>query len=82
MNIGSFDGVRIIEDMKLVDMVEDWSRVRSPSRAERRRRHGHHQNIVIRAVPKKEGYSIDGGRTIIMHPETARLFRTMINKRF
>ena len=73
-------GVRIIESLLMVDTVEDWTNVRSPSRAERRRRYGHRQNIVVRNVPKKEAISLDGGRTLTMHPEMARLFRELIKK--
>lgn len=67
-------GIRIIEDWKMTDAVEDWSRVRSPSRAERRRRQGHRQNIRTTLVPKPDAVSIDGGRTFVMHPETAKEF--------
>lgn len=70
--------VRIIESPEMVDRYEDWSRVRSPSRAARRIRYGHRQNIVVRAIPKKEAISMDGGRTLIMHPETARQLRQAI----
>lgn len=68
-------GARIVEDRSLVNMVEDWSLVRSPGRARRRRRLGHPQNIIIRAVPKTEVFSIDGGRTLVMHPEVATALR-------
>jgi len=70
-----YAGVRIIESLEMVDYVEDWSRVRSPSRAARRRRRGHRQNIRIVAVAKKHAISLEGGRTLIMHPELARQFR-------
>jgi hypothetical protein len=73
--------MRIIENINLVDTVEDWSRVRSPARARRRRKRGFPQNIVYRQVPKKEAYSIDGGRTVVMHPETARAFRRLLAER-
>ena len=73
-----FGGIQIIEDKNLVDMVEDWSDVRSPSRAERRRRQGHRQRIKTTAVPKKDAFSIDGGNTFVMHPEIAREFRRQI----
>ena len=73
-----FGGIRIIEDRNLVDMVEDWSGVRSPSRAERRRRQGHRQRIKITAIPKKDAFSIDGGRTFVMHPEIAKEFRRQV----
>jgi len=78
--VNPFNGIRIIEDINMVDHVEDWSRVRSPSRAERRRRYGHKQNIVIRAVPKKTGYSFNGGRSVIMHPEMAQELRRQIKE--
>jgi len=73
--------VRIIEDANLLDTVEDWSRVRSPARAWRRRRRGFKQNIVTRHVPKKEIYSLDGGRTLVMHPEMARELRRQLAAR-
>jgi hypothetical protein len=44
---------RIVENASLVDYVEDWSRVRSPSRARRRLKRGFRQNIVTCAVPQK-----------------------------
>lgn len=72
--IGSFAGIRIIEDLYMVDTVEDWSGVRSPSRAARRRKQGHKQRIVYRQAPKKTSYRI--GDTIVMHPELARALRS------
>jgi hypothetical protein len=76
-----FGGVQIVESWKMVDRTEDWSRVRSPSRAERRRRLGHRQNIDIRETSKKEAITIDGGRTYIMHPVMAAEFRRQIPAR-
>jgi hypothetical protein len=70
------NGMRIIEDWAMVDAVEDWSRVRSPARARRRMRYGHKQNVVIRHVPKKAAYQVDGN--LIMHPEMARALRQEI----
>lgn len=66
------------ESWLMVDRVEDWSRVRSPGRARRRLRRGYPQNIIIRETPKKEAITIDGGRTYIMHPETAKEFRRLV----
>jgi hypothetical protein len=65
--------MRIIENASLVDMVEDWSNVRSHGRAERRRKQGHRQNIVMRAVPKKVVYQM--GDAMVMHPATAAELR-------
>jgi hypothetical protein len=78
----SFAGVRIIEDANLVDAVGlDWSGCRSPSRAKRRIKHGHRQRVKTAYVPKKDAFSIDGGRTFIMHPEIARMMREQMHAR-
>jgi hypothetical protein len=71
-------GLRIIRDINMTDTVEDWSRVRSPSRARRRRKLGHPQNIVWREVPKKDAFKI--GDALVMHPETAKALNAMIEK--
>lgn len=63
---------RIVEDASLVDYVEDWSRVRSPSRALRRIKRGIRKSLPMKAVPNKTVYSIDNGRVLVMHPEVAR----------
>jgi len=67
--------VRIIEDASLVETIEDWSRVRSPARARRRRKRGFRQNIALRQVPRKTVYSVDGGRTLYVHPVIADAIR-------
>lgn len=64
--------MRIVESLHMVESVEDWSRVRSPSRAERRRRQGHRQNIDVRLVPRKDAITIDGGRSYMVHPTVAK----------
>lgn len=66
--------MNIRESLLMVESIEDWSRVRSPSRARRRLRLGYPQNIAIRHVPRKDAITMDGGRTYTMHPETAREF--------
>ena len=71
----SFDAVEILENSAMVDYVEDWSRVRSPARARRRRKLGFKQNIRTFIVPKREVISIHGGRTLVMHPEIAKRLR-------
>ncbi len=71
--------MRIIEDSTLLDITEDWSRVRSPSRAARRRRQGHRQNILVTATPKKEAYV--NGRIIVMHPALAAQLRAQLKER-
>jgi hypothetical protein len=70
--------MRIVRDIHMTDTVEDWSRVRSPGRARRRRKLGHPQNIVYRQVPKKD--AVRFGDTLLMHPETAKALAAMIEK--
>lgn len=63
---------RFVEDIQLVDRVEDWSGVRSPARARRRRRRGFPQRIKVYLVPKPSvfEYRAPGGVTFYGHPET------------
>lgn len=70
--------MRIVETIMMTETVEDWSGVRSPSRAARRRRMGHPQRIVIRTVPRKDAISLDGGHTWYMHPVAARALRDAV----
>ena len=72
LRLAAIPSSRIVEDATLVDYVEDWSKVRSPSRALRRQKRGFKQNVFMRAVPNKTVYSIDNGRVRVMHPEVAR----------
>ncbi len=82
----TFSAVRIIESVEAYEPVEDWSRVRSPSRAERRRRQGHRQNIEIRhkpiALQHADGYFIvhpgSGSVTHYLHPAIADQLRREI----
>lgn len=71
--------IRIVESLAMVDHVEDWSKVRSPGRA-RRRRKKYRQNIQVVAVPKKDAVAIDGGRTLVMHPSVAIELRRQIGR--
>lgn len=67
--------MKIIENSLLtIAGPEDWSRVRSPARARRRRKYGHHQNIVATRLPDPNFYVT--GDVIYCHPETAKKFRT------
>lgn len=53
MRPSMLNGFLIIESPSMTDAVEDWSRVRSPSRAARRRKK-HRQNIEVRHVAKRD----------------------------
>ena len=59
---------RIVRSWLLTRQREDWSRVRSPSRAERRRKRGHRQNIETVTYPDPNAYRI--GNEIHVHPFT------------
>lgn len=69
-------GLPVIESPSMVDVHEDWSRVRSPARARRRRRK-HRQNIVITVTPSKQ-VLITGGK-IYCHPEIAAVLRSKLD---
>lgn len=73
-----FGGFRIIEDSNMSDAAEDWSGVRSPSRAARRRKK-HRQNIVIRHVAKRD--VIATADALIMHPDIAAELRLRVRER-
>lgn len=66
----TFMGFKIIENPFLTKTIEDWSKVRSPGRA-RRRRPKHRQNIKILTVPDDNFY-LAQGRMLICHPYMAR----------
>lgn len=68
----TFNGLRIFECPEMVVYAgEDWSKVRSPGRA-RRRRKKHPQNITALYVPD-EKYLIDERRgAIYCHPAMAK----------
>ena len=68
-----FGSVKIIQDMNMVDIEEDWTEVRSHSRAKRRRAKGYPQRIKIIHTPKKEAIETPFG--LVMHPEMANALR-------
>lgn len=72
-------GMQIFESIHLTKQHEDWSEVRSPSRAARRRAQGHPQRIRIVSVPDPNAYMIDG--SVYMHPVTAQEFRRQLELR-
>ena len=74
-------GLRVVEDVFMTDTVEDWSQVRSPSRARRRRRQGHPQRIRYVQVPKADVYLIGKpAHTMVAHPEAIRALMAKIPK--
>lgn len=67
MPLTNFAGMQIVADPNLVVADgEDWSEVRSPARARRRRKRGFPQRIRVRYKPDPHAYRI-GGR-LVAHP--------------
>lgn len=74
-------GLRIIESAQMVDgPFEDWSDVRAPSRAARRRKMGHKQRIRFFYKPKAALLKLPDG-TIVGHPETVSQLRAYLKER-
>lgn len=74
---GEFNG-EIIESLAMVDgPFEDWSRVRSPGRARRRRRY--RQNIRFYYTPKPDFLRLPDG-TMVGHPQTVRAFYAKVRE--
>jgi hypothetical protein len=74
-------GKKVIVDHRLVDITEDWTRVRSPGRARRRRRIGHRQRVVVTGVPKREVF--ETREFFTMHPAVfSELVATLKQKGF
>jgi hypothetical protein len=70
---------RIIESLDMVDgPFEDWSAVRSPARA-RRRRHKHPQRIRIFYKPKLNVIHFPNG-DMVCHPVVAQKWRLQLAK--
>lgn len=63
----------------MVDRTEDWSDVRSPSRARRRRARGFPQRIKVEVIPKK-GVLVLGDK-MFMHPAVAMELRAELARR-
>jgi hypothetical protein len=61
-------GLKVIQSSEMVEgPFEDWSRVRSPARARRRRRRGYRQNIRFYWVPRPDFLQMSNG-TLVCHP--------------
>ena len=73
-------GLRVvINDEVMSKTVEDWSGVRSRSRAERRRKRGFPQRIKYRLVPKQEALRM--GDTVVLHSVVYRQLKAEIAAR-
>lgn len=77
----TFNGFKIFECAEMVVYVcEDWSKVRSPARA-RRRRKKHRQNITAHYEPSSEFIIDERRRSIYCHPAmVAKLRRAALKE--
>jgi hypothetical protein len=72
--------IRLIENpMLTIGPFEDWSDVRSPGRAARRRKQGHRQRIRFYYKPDPQLYHMADGSTF-GHPATLAKLRAAISK--
>ncbi|HLY89068.1 MAG TPA: hypothetical protein VKQ27_08795 [Acetobacteraceae bacterium] len=70
-------GIRLVASDVMTVLFEDWSGVRSPSRARRRRARGHRQNIRFRQIADPKMIQGPDG-TLYGHPHTiARVEREL-----
>lgn len=75
-------GIRIVASEAMpTDTVEDWSQVRSPSRAARRRRQGHCQRIIYRREPRREVLYAEAQNLMFMHPVVLAEFWAALKRR-
>ena len=76
--LGMINGLRIFDSEVIGDPYEDWSQVRSPSRARRRRRSGHPQRIVTRYRANGKVFHDVNRNCVYMHPhDRMKLERTI-----
>lgn len=75
------NGLHIIESAHVVvGPFEDWSQVRSPSRARRRRRQGHPQRIRFYYKPNPNAFHDPSNGVLYMHPATAAELRRKLSE--
>lgn len=71
-----YDGLEIRESLHATQSVEDWSGCRSRSRAERRRKQGHRQNV--KTIQKPACFQM--GKTLLIHPELMRQLKERVRE--
>jgi len=75
--IATFGGLSIISTDQAVITEEDWTEVRSPARAARRRRQGHPQQIITTRTPT----AVQVGEVIYAHPEIYAQLQRRVSER-
>jgi hypothetical protein len=75
-----YGGLRLIDTEMVGDPYEDWSGVRSPARARRRRLRGFPQRIKIRYRPNGKAIHDKVNGVIYIHPvDRAKLMAALAN---
>ena len=74
----SFNGMPVMTSLLLTVPFEDWSEVRSKSRARRRMKRGYKQNVRHLQLPDPNVFVINN--TIHGHPETIRALLAAASK--
>lgn len=72
-----FGGVNLLTDAALVERSEDWSGVRSPGRARRRRARGHAQRVNVNVKPSPKVLKMPNG-DMVMHPATLAALKSAL----
>lgn len=76
--VPTFCSLRVVESLAMTKTVEDWSRVRSPSRARRRMKRGFPQNLRLVEVPRDD--AVLSGGVMYVHPVTMTKLRELVEK--
>lgn len=76
-----YGGLRIIDSEIVGEPYEDWSQVRSPGRAARRRKRGFKQRIVTRYRATGKVLHDIVNNVIYMHPHDRLKFDRMLRER-
>lgn len=79
--LGYINGLRLIDNELVGDPYEDWSRVRSPGRARRRRKQGHPQRIVTRYRANGKALHDVNMNCIYVHPHDRIKIERMMRDR-
>lgn len=76
--IGS--GLRLVPSPHMSDVTEDWSKVRSPGRAKRRRKAGKPQRIVRMVTPHETAMIDHASGTVYAHPDVLQKLRVRLDE--
>ena len=79
--LGPLAGIRLIDSEAVGEPYEDWSQVRSPGRAARRRKRGFTQRIVTRYRGTGKFFHDRLNDVIYIHPDDRVKIERMLSER-